>query len=69
MLLRDELWREHDRKNKKNNARLEAMEKAEKTTAKVLQHLRSKDYERLKNVFGILREFMSEHDQDMKKVP
>ena len=69
MLLRDELWREHDRKNKKNIARLEAMEKAEKTTAKVLQHLRSKDYERLKNVFGILREFMSEHDQDMKKVP
>jgi hypothetical protein len=69
MLLRDELWREHDRKDKKNIARLEAMEEAEKTTAKVLRHLRSMDQERLKHVFGILREFMSEYDQDMKKVP
>ncbi len=68
-LLRDELWREHERKEKQKITRIEALEEAEKTTAKVLQHLRSMDQGRLKNVFGILREFMSEYDQDMKKVP
>ncbi len=67
--IRDEQWREHDRKDKHNIARLEALEDAEKTTAQLLKHLRSMDQERLKNVFSIIREFMSEYDQDMKKAP
>ena len=68
-LLQDELWREHERKEKQKITRIAALEEAEKATAQVLKHLRSMDKERLKNVFNILRGFMSEYDQDMKKVP
>ena len=68
-LLQDELWREHERREKQKITRIAALEEAEKATAQVLKHLRSMDKERLKNVFNILRGFMSEYDQDMKKVP
>ncbi len=66
---RDELWREHDRKDKQYSARLEMLEDAEKTTGKILKHLRSMDQERLKSVFSVLRKFMSEYDEEMTKVP
>ena len=68
-LIRDEEWREHNRKYEQQVVRLEALEEAEKSTAQLLVHLRSIDQERLKAVFSVMREFMSEYDQDMKKVP
>lgn len=69
LLLRDEKWREHDRKEKQTIVRIETLEDADKTTAQLVKHLRSMDQERLKTVFSIIREFMSEYDQNIKKVP
>ncbi|MDP6793185.1 MAG: hypothetical protein QF660_03935, partial [Anaerolineales bacterium] len=69
LVLRDEQWRDHDRKEKQNIARLEVLEDAEKTTAQILRNLRSMDQGRLRNVFNVIRDFMSEYDQDIKKTP